>query len=185
MKYTLRSLLIICFAAFAITGAAQEGQNAAKPVLFPKLFRQNNSISVGLIGGTMDKFNYGGMGVSTTIYGFHTDIMGWPTTHGKDADGVSQAHAQLSLHVGYQIPFHKYQSGGIRLVPLLGYAWFKEDYTVLDTKVTTTRGGFDYGGAFVFYQKDKNIGIYNFSIAYTRYTAWIGFGVEFPLRGYK
>ena len=32
---------------------------------------------------------------------------------------------------------------------------------------------------------DKKFGDYNFYLAYTRYTAWIGFGIEFSLRNLK
>jgi hypothetical protein len=80
---------------------------------------------------------------------------------------------------------------------LLGYASIKEGFTVGSNWTVSTsgivnsfhatddRGGFDYGGAIVFQNHDNKIGNYTFTLAYTRYTAWLAVGIEFPFQNNK
>lgn len=118
----MKKLLIIILLFIPCWALAQEEVNTDKPILFPKLFGQNKSISIGIIGGSMETFDYGVIGVNTTIYGFYVDFMGWPRKSVKDIN--SSDWEELSVwasHVGYQIPFHKYKDGSIRLIPVIGY----------------------------------------------------------------
>ena len=164
-----------------------------KPVLFPKLFGLNKSISYSVFGAGIDGFNYGAIGINFTVYGVYIDFMGWPRKHSGDVGiDVWQDHSQIAFHVGYQIPFHKFQDGNIRLIPVIGWARINEGYTdgskwyvgsngiVNSFRGTETKGGFDYGGVLVFRSQGKNVP--TFSIGATRYTVWLGFGFDFLLR---
>lgn len=163
-----------------------------KPVLFPKLFGLNKSISFSVFGAGIDGFNYGAIGINATIYGVYADFMGWPTKHGSDTGiDVWKDHSQLAFHVGYQIPFHKFQDGNIRLIPVIGWVRIREGYVdgsqwhvgssgiVNSFHVTETKGGFDYGGVLVFRSQGKNVP--TLSVGATRYTVWLGFGFDFNL----
>lgn len=177
-----------------IKGMAQTSSTDDKPVLFPKLFGLNKSISVGFIGGTTDHFNYGAFGFNASVYGVYADIMVGPRSNAgdmninvDDADLDVQLHRSLfAFHIGYQIPFHKYQDGSIRLIPVVGLARTSvSSESKTDTGISTsnyyakaTDTNFDYGGVLVFQNRDKHIGYYNFSIGYTRYTAWVGLGID-------
>lgn len=186
--------MLAAFFMASIACLAQDGTQD-KPKFFPKLFGLNKSFSVGIIGGTVNHFDYGAIGITSSIYGFHVDLMGWPRKHKNDSRvGQWEDHSVFSFHVGYQVPFHQYKDGSIRLIPLLGYAMIKRgitdgyDYEVGGSgienafRVSHTDGNFDYGAALAFQRKDDKIGSYNFYIAYTRYTAWVGLGIEFPFR---
>lgn len=172
----------------------QNDKNSDKPILFPKLFGLNKSVSVGIIGGGMECFDYGVIGINTTFYGFYLDFMGWPRTHVNDvAIDTWEDHSQYAFHVGYQIPFHKYKDASIRLIPMIGWASIKIGYTdggdwtvgtngiINSFHVTEKKGGFDYGAALVFQSKDPKIGYYNFYIGATKHTIWTGLGVDFSL----
>ena len=192
----MKKLLIsLAFLAVSIVSMAQ---SADKPNLFPKLFGLNKSCSIGIIGATMDNFNYGALGINATFYGFYADFMFWPEKHGNSLPlDKWEDHRQMAFHAGYQIPFHYYDGGSIRLIPLIGYAKIEEGVTdgsnwyvgtnsvVNKFTATNEKSGLDYGAALSFSNKDNKIGRYNFYLAYTRYTAWIGFGVEFDLRNLK
>ena len=65
---------------------------------------------------------------------------------------------------------------------MIGFYSVREGFALDGYKASTTTGNFDYGAALTFQRKDNKIGSYNFYIAYTRYTAWIGLGIEFPFR---
>lgn len=177
----VKTIILILSALCSFNGHAQ---NTDKPSFFPKLFHLNNNVSVGIIGGTMDKFNYGAAGITTSVYGVNVDVMGWPRTNGKIENGYQQDHSQFAAHLGYQIPFHQYQDGCISLLPLLGYVNFTFGATdpQTGTRVSSSGGEFDFGGALVFRNADKHIGSYNFYLAYTRYTAWLGLSVALPLK---
>lgn len=192
MKRFLLSIALLT----AITSCI--AQDTDKPVFFPKLFGLNKSCSVGLIGATMDNFSYGAMGINATFYGFYADFMFWPTKHGNSLPlDKWEDHRQMAFHAGYQIPFHYYDGGSIRLIPLLGYAKIEEGITdgsnyylgdggiVNSFTATNKKSGLDYGAALAFSNADKKIGRYNFYLGYTRYTAWIGLAVEFDLRNLK
>lgn len=164
-----------------------------KPVLFPKLFGLNKSVSVGFIGGTTDHFDYGAFGVNASVYGVYADIMVGPRSHAGDmsinVDDVNLDaqlyHSLFAFHVGYQIPFHKYQDGSIRFIPVVGLARTTvccESNTEIGESANyyakSTDSEFDYGGVLVFQSWDKHIGYFNFSVGYTRYTAWVGLGID-------
>lgn len=191
MNY-MKKLLLIALLAIPCIAFAQEED---KPKLFPKLFGLNKSISVGLIGGGMETFDYGVIGLSTTIYGFYADFMGWPRKHANDVRiDKWEDHSQYAFHVGYQIPIHQYKEGSIRIIPNIGWASIKvgytdgEDWTVGDNgiinsfHVTEEKGGFDYGAVLVFQNRDDKIGYYNFSVGATKKTIWLGFGIDFRLK---
>lgn len=182
----MKKLLIMALLAVPCWAFAQE-VSADKPILFPKLFGLNKSISVGIIGGGMETFDYGVIGVNTTIYGFYVDFMGWPRKSAKDVNSSDWEELSVwSSHVGYQIPFHQYKDGSIRLIPMIGYYAKKEGAALeVDEKIyraTATTGDFDYGAALVFQSKDDKIGYFNFSIGATKHTIWVGFGMDFHLR---
>lgn len=177
-----------------IASMAQTDGTDDKAVLFPKLFWLNNSVSVGLLGAGMDNFNYGAMGINAICYGVYIDFMGWPRRHAGDvAIDTWEDHSQLAYHVGYQIPFHKYQDGSIRLIPVIGWAKISKGYTdgsdwdvgtggiVNSFHITEEIGGFDYGGVLVFQNRDNRFGYFNLSLGITRYTAWLGLGVDFRI----
>lgn len=183
---TLMSLrkgcLLVAFFMASIASMAQEATQD-KPKFFPKLFRLNKSFSVGIIGGTAGHFDYGMLGFNATVYGAYVDFMGWPRKRLKSV-GIDQTErlATWACHAGYQIPFHQYQDGSIRFIPMIGFYSVREGFALDGYKASTTTGNFDYGAALTFQRKDNKIGSYNFYIAYTRYTAWIGLGIEFPFR---
>lgn len=193
----LHTILLLLFSMLALTGKAQTDSTDDKPVLFPKLFGLNNSASVGLLGGAMDKLNYGFVGINASLYGVYVDFMGWPQRKSGSENitiddvsiDVQQHRSQLAAHIGYQIPFHKYQDGSIRLVPVIGLvstSVSSESSTTIsgtasNYHATATGTEFDYGGVLVFQNWDKHVGYFNFSLGITRYTAWIGFGVDFRL----
>ena len=183
MNY-MKKLLLIALLTIPCMAFAQEED---KPKLFPKLFGLNKSISVGLIGGGMETFDYGVMGLSTTIYGFYADFMGWPRNSYKDVKSTDWEELTVwSSHAGYQIPLHQYKDGSIRIIPMVGYyaktegAVFKVNDKTYTSTVTT--GGFDYGAALVFQNRDNKIGYYNFSVGATKKTIWLGFGIDFRLK---
>lgn len=190
-------LICITLLALSLTGIAQT-VSSDKPVFFPKLFCLNKSCSVGIIGATMDNFSYGALGINATFYGFYADFMMWPEKHGNSIEiDRWEDHRQMAYHVGYQIPFHQYQDGSIRLIPLIGYAKIEEGITdgskwyvgnggiVNSFTPTNEKSGMDYGAALAFNNKLNSRAGYSMYLAYTRYTAWIGFAVEFDLRGLK
>ena len=198
MNKTTRTLLCIAFSALPFLSIAQNTDASDKPVLFPKLFHLNKSVSVGIIGGVMDNFNFGAAGINASFYGLYADFMGWPRKHYDDLRIDKWEDSKVfAFHGGYQIPIHYYDGGSIKLIPLLGYARVEHGITdgsnwdVTDTGIvnsyhtTDVKSGLDYGAAFAYQNYDKKIGYYNFYMAYTRYTAWIGFGIEFSLRNLK
>lgn len=182
--------LLAAFSMLSINGVAQEGTSNDKPKFFPKLFGLNKGVSVGIIGGTADHFDYGILGINATFNGVYADVMGWPGKRLEYKDGNSSKKTSTwALHVGYQIPFHQYKDGSIRLIPLIGYYSGRKttlynfnEFTETASERAEKTGSIDYGAALAFQQKDSRIGAYNFYIGYTRYTAWIGLGYELPLR---
>lgn len=163
-----------------------------KPTFFPKLFGLNKSVSFGILGAGMDSFDYGAIGFNATVFGVYVDFMGWPRKHANSVE-VEQwkDHSVWATHIGYQIPFHYYKGGSIRLVPMVGYASIKEgitdgsDWDVSQGginnkfRVTEQKGGFDYGAALVFQNTDPKIGAYNLSLGATKHTIWLGLAWEF------
>lgn len=196
-KYKPLALCYIILVAILLLPAnlfAQTEESSDKPTLFPKLFGLNKSVSVGIIGGGMDKFNYGAIGINSTIYGVYVDFMGWPRKHTHDVSiDKWEDHSQYAAHIGYQIPFHKYKDGSIRLIPVIGWASIKKGYTdgedwdvgsggiINKFHVTEEKGGFDYGAVLAFQDKDKRLGYCNFYLGATRYTVWLGLGIDFRL----
>lgn len=187
---------LVCFfmLLFPIVSMAQTDVTDDKAVMFPKLFRLNNSVSVGLLGAGMDNFNYGAIGVNATVYGVYMDFMGWPRKHAGDVTiDTWKDNSQLACHIGYQIPLNKYQDGSIRLIPVIGWAKISKGYTdgsdwnvgtsgiVNSFHVTEEIGGFDYGGVLVFQNRNKHFGYFNLSFGITRYTVWLGLGVDFRI----
>lgn len=169
---------------------AQDASITAKPSFFPKLFGLNKNVSVGIIGGTMEHFDYGAIGFNVTAYGVYADFMGWPKRSLKSAHKLVETLLKneairlstWACHVGYQIPFHQYLDGSISLIPMVGYYSAKECMFLDYDLVSYTSGNIDYGAAIAFQRRDKTVGSYKFYIAYTRYTAWVGLGIEFPFR---
>lgn len=197
MKNLIYKTLLLGSFLLPLSVSAQE-TDQQKTVLFPKLFYLNKAVSVGLIGGTLDNFEYGAIGINASFYGFYADFMGWPRKHYSDLRIDKWEDSKVfAWHAGYQIPIHYYDKGSIRLIPLLGYAkielgitdgsdWTSGDSGIINSfTVTDVKKGFDYGAAFAFQNYDRKFGYYNFYIAYTRYTAWLGFGIEFSLRNLK
>lgn len=154
-----------------------------KPRFFPNLFGLNKSVSFGLMGAGLDGFEYGAIGINATAYGIYLDVMGWPHKSAKDVNTADwQEISVFATHIGYQIPFHYYSGGSIRLTPMIGYYAKKEAALLYEDKTTTaTTGHFDYGAALVFQNTDNKIGHYTFSLGCTRYAIWLGFGYEIPL----
>ncbi len=196
MNSILRKALLLAITVTSISATAQE--NSEKPIFFPKLFHLNKAVSVGIIGATIDNFNYGAIGLNATFYGFYLDAMGWPRKHYDDVRVDKWEDSKVfAFHAGYQIPIHYYNGGSIKLTPLFGYArvehgitdgsnWKEADTGIINSfHVTDVKKGFDYGAALSLQNYDKKIGYHNFYLAYTRYTAWIGFGIEFSLRNLK
>lgn len=183
----MKKILIIALLAIPCIVFAQETASADNPKFFPKLFNLNKSISVGLIGGGMETFDYGAIGLNTTIYGFYVDFMGWPRKSTKDIKTTAWEELSVwSSHVGYQIPFHEYKGGSIRLIPMIGY-YAKREGAILEGNdrtytSTATTGKFDYGAALVFQNKDDKIGYYNLYIGATKHTIWFGLGIDFRLK---
>lgn len=151
-----------------------------------------------MLGATMDNFNYGAIGVNASFYGFYVDFMMWPRKHDNSVLlDKWEDHRQIGYHFGYQIPFHQYQDGSIRLIPMIGHVkiekgitdgsdWYVgTDGVVNRFTINETIGGFDYGAALAFSNRQNGIGGYTMYLAYTRYTAWIGFAAEFNLHGLK
>lgn len=62
----LFSIALVAFTFFSTNGFAQDV--ADKHKYFPKLFRQNKSLSIGLRGVGFEHLNYGAMGVNATFY---------------------------------------------------------------------------------------------------------------------
>ncbi len=183
----LKNILFLISLLLPMSGFAQNNNVEDKPTLFPKLFGLNKSVSVGIIGGGMECFDYGVIGVNTTIYGFYLDFMGWPRKSVKDVNTSNWEELSVwSSHVGYQIPFHKYQDGSIRLIPMIGYYAKKEGavfgFNDNTYRTTATTGKFDYGAALVFQSKDDKLGYFDFYVGATKHTIWIGFGIDFSLR---
>ena len=104
----LHTILLLLFSMLAFTGKAQTDSTDDKPVLFPKLFGLNNSASVGLLGGAMDKLNYGFVGINASLYGVYVDFMGWPQRKSGSENitiddvsiDVQQHRSQLAAHIG-------------------------------------------------------------------------------------
>lgn len=158
---------------------------------FPKLFKLNESFSIGILGAGLEHMNYGAMGINATFYGAYVDYMWWPRRHDNDVR-IDQwkDHSVWAAHVGYQIPFFQYAGSSIRLLPMVGYTSVKEGITdgndwsigengiVNKFHVTEEKGGFDYGAALVFQNSDNKIGAYDFSIGVTRRTIWVGLAWE-------
>ena len=72
-------------------------------MLFPKLFHLNKSVSVGIIGGVVDNFNFGAAGINASFYGFYADFMGWPRKHYDDVRVDKWEDSKVfACHVGYQ-----------------------------------------------------------------------------------
>lgn len=197
MKKNLCKALLLGVSLLPLSVLAQENL-PEKSSYFPKLFPLNKSVSIGLIGGVMDNFSFGAMGLNASFYGFYADFMGWPRKHYDDIRIDRWEDSKVfAWHAGYQIPFHCYDKGSIRLIPLFGYAKIEHgitdgsDWTVGDSGIinnfetTEVKKGFDYGTAIAFQNYDRKIGYFNFYVAYTRYTAWIGFGIDFSLRNLK
>ena len=196
MSNIIRKVLLLAMTVTSISVMAQEKSD--KPIFFPKLFHMNKAVSVGIIGATIDNFNYGAIGLNATFYGFYVDGMGWPRKHVNDVPiDQWQDHYQYAFHAGYQVPIHYYDGGSIRIIPLIGYAKVSEgitdgsDWDIINARIHNgyepkfEKSGLDYGAALSLQNYDKKIGYYNFYLAYTRYTAWIGFGIEFSLRNLK
>lgn len=186
-KGVLKSMaLLAAFSMLPMNGMAQESTNNDKPKFFPKLFGLNKGVSVGIIGGTMNNFDYGVMGFNVTAYGFYADFMGWP---GKGyrveipttSSVVWKNGTRWACHIGYQIPFHQYQRGSIRLIPMIGYCKNELGFSY-ESKDFVFKNNFDYGGALAFQNHDDKIGNYIFYLAYTSHTAWVGLGYEFQLK---
>lgn len=191
----LCSILLLISALLPTHSFAQNELDTDKPTFFPKLFGLNKCVSIGIIGAGMNNFDYGAIGINTTIYGVYFDFMGWPRKHANDVRiDKWDDHSQFAFHVGYQIPFHKYKDVSIRLIPVIGYASIQKGYTdggdwsvesgdiYNGFHITEEKGGFDYGAALAFQSKDDKIGYYNLYIGATKYTIWLGLGVEFRLR---
>ena len=161
---------------------------------FPKLFRLNESFSIGIQAAGLEHMDYGAMGLNATFYGVYLDYMWWPRRHDDDVR-IDQwkDHSVWAAHIGYQIPFFQYAGSSIRLLPMVGYTSIKEgitdgnDWSVgengIENKfhVTEEKGGFDYGAALVFQNSDSKIGAYDFSIGVTRRTLWVGLAWEVQL----
>lgn len=176
-----RSLVLISF-VLPLNGMAQES-SIDKPKFFPKLFGLNKSVAISVMGCAVDNFDYGAVGLNATVYGIYVDFMGWPRKNAKNVKTTDWEELSVwAAHIGYQIPFHKYLDGSIRMTPMVGYYAKKEGVVIYDDKTATaTTGHFDYGAALVFQNKDRNIGSYTFSLGCTRYAVWAGFGLEFQL----
>lgn len=161
---------------------------------FPKLFRLNESFSIGIQAAGLEHMDYGAMGLNATFYGVYLDYMWWPRKHDNDVR-IDQwkDHSVWAAHIGYQIPFFHYAGTSIRLLPMVGYTSIKEGITdgedwsigesgiVNKFHVTEEKGGFDYGAALVFQGLDSKIGAYDFSIGVTRHTLWVGLAWEVQL----
>lgn len=202
MKITHKNSFMMLFctfllgiSSFPVNCFAQNGANSDKPILFPKLFGLNKSVSVGIIGGGMEGFDYGAIGINSTFYGFYVDFMGWPRKHADDIRiDKWEDHSQYAFHAGYQIPFHQYKDGSIRLIPVIGYASIEKGYTdggdwttgsdgiINKFHVTEELGGFDYGAVLSFQNKDDKLGYFDFYVGATKHTIWIGLGFDFSLR---
>lgn len=192
IKHMVSSIALAALVLLPISGHAQDAPDKHK--YFPKLFKLNESFSIGILGAGLEHMNYGAMGINATFYGAYVDYMWWPRKHDNDVR-IDQwkDHSVWATHVGYQIPFFQYTGSSIRLIPMVGYTSIKEGITdgedwgvgengiVNKFHVTEEKGGFDYGAALVFQNSDSNIGAYDFSIGVTRHTLWVGLAWEFQI----
>ncbi len=194
-RASLFCMFLFAVLVFPINCFSQNEASPDKPTFFPKLFGLNKSVSVGIIGGGMETFDYGALGINATCYGVYVDFMGWPRKHSNDVSiDKWEDHSQYAFHVGYQIPFHQYKDGSIRLIPVIGYASIKKGYTdggdwsvgsggiINKFHVTEEFGGFDYGAVLSFQSKDDKLGYFDFYVGATKHTIWIGLGYDFSLR---
>ena len=192
IKHIVSNIALAAIVFLPISGHAQDASDKHK--YFPKLFKLNESFSIGIQGAGLEHMDYGAMGLNATFYGFYLDYMWWPRKHDNDVRVDKwQDHSVWGSHVGYQIPFFQYAGSSIRLIPMVGYTSIKEgitdgeDWSVGESgivnkfHVTEEKGGFDYGAALVFQNSDSNIGAYDFSIGVTRHTLWVGLAWEFQI----
>lgn len=191
-KYIISHIALAVLVFLPISGQAQDVSEKQK--YFPKLFRLNESFSIGIQGVGLEHMNYGAMGINATFYGAYIDCMWWPRKHGNDVRiDKWQDRSVLAAHFGYQIPFFQYEGGSIRLIPMIGYASIKKgitdgaDWSIDDSgidnkfNVTEKKGGFDYGAALAFQNSDSHIGAYDFYLGVTRHTIWVGLAWEFQM----